>query len=259
MALASATQEILNLVEKKTDRRVEVMPDTSLSVLAKVKMAKGNIPFHLVTYNPNKRGIDYHIAYECGFILRLYENPPEQRYEFAATDVGRKTVTRAVAANKKIKRMGLPDSAIKQVAEQLFNGLMIQLRSVPIGFRIDEWLWTEYPSLREAQTASLTKQQGDNVQSLSADIRTSVPSTVFAGNAAMNAASALFCDRLLGRELFIIPYRSAGFENSGMRLIEILEEVEGDPTHDRDLVDAWGEELELTEWYRWIPITSEVE
>lgn len=259
MTISTTTQEILHLVEQRTDRRVEILPDSSLSVLAKVKMAKGNIPFHLVTYNPNRRGADYTIAYECGYILRLYENPPEERYEFAATDIGRKAVFRALAGNKKIKRMGLPDTAIRQVAEQLFNGLMTQLRSVPIGLRIDDWLWNECPSLRESQTASLTKQQQDNVQSLSADIRTSVPTTVFAANVAMNAAYALLCDRLLGRELFIIPYRSAGFENSGIRLTELLEEVPAEAKHDRELVDAWAEELELNGWYRWIPITAEDE
>lgn len=259
MSLSVATQEILHLVEVRTDKRVELHADTSLSVLAKVKMAKGHIPFHLVTYNPNRRGVDYNIAYECGFILRLYDNPPDERYEFAATDVGRRAVTRALAGNKKIKRMGIPEAGVKQIADQLFNGLMIQLRSVPIGLHIDEWLWNDYPSLHEAQTASFTRQQQDNVQALSADIRTSVPITVFAGNTAMNAAYALFCDRLLNKELFIIPYRSAGFENSGIRLIDLFEEVPSDPTHDRELVDAWGEELELSDWYKWIPIRAEVE
>ena len=48
-----------------------------------------------------------------------------------------------------LKRGGLtaslPESARQQVASQLFDGLMIQLRSYPIGMRIDRWLHDEHP------------------------------------------------------------------------------------------------------------------
>src|SRR5947209_4585398 len=104
MKLLDATLDILNQVEQTTGKRAELIPNPSLPVLATVKMAKGNFPAHIVTYNPNKRGIDYNIAYECGFILRLFQNPPEERYEFAADDDKRKAVRRAFSSNKKIKR-----------------------------------------------------------------------------------------------------------------------------------------------------------
>lgn len=257
MILSAATQEILQLVERKTDRRVELLADASIPVLAKAKMASEALPFHLISYNPNKRGIDYNVAYECGFILRLYENPPEERFAFAAKNSGRQAIYRSLTGNKKIRKMGLAEPAIRQFAEQLYSGLMTQLRSVPIGLRIDSWIRNTYPSLREAQKASIAKQQQDNVQALTSEIKAAIPTTVFAANAAMNAAYALFSDNLLGTELYIVPYRSAGFENSGERLVEILNEIPEDASHDRDLVDAWAEELELQEWYEWIPIASE--
>ena len=54
MAIASATQTILKLVEEETGRPVEVLADPSMLVLAKVTMAKGKAPAHLITYNPAK-------------------------------------------------------------------------------------------------------------------------------------------------------------------------------------------------------------
>ncbi len=259
MQFSAATREILQLVEQKTGKKVELLTNTSLPVLATVKMARGAIPFHLITYNPNKRGIDYNIAYQCGFILRLYENLPSERFEFASKGTGQNLVYRALEGNKKIRKMGLREPAIRQFAEQIFNGLMTQLRSVPVGLRIDKWLWDSYSALRDAQKVSITRQQQDNVQSLSHEIRATVPTTVFAANTAMNAAYALFCDRLLEKELYIIPYRTVGFENSGERLLEIASEVSEDAMFDRQLIDLWGDELEISDWYRWLPIESSEE
>ena len=68
----------------------------------------------------------------------------------------------------------------------------------------------------------------------------------------MNAAFAIFCDRLYGKTGAAIPYRSAGFEKTGRRLLDHLESIPGDPAHDRALVDAWGEDLGLAGWYRWV-------
>ncbi len=253
MALASATQTILKLVEEKTGRPVEVLADPSIRVLAKVKMAKGKAPAHLITYNPTKRGVDYNIAYECGFILRLYENPPEARFEFAGSESGRKEVRRALFDKQHIKRMGLPDTAVKELADQMFDGLMTQLRSLPIGIRIDKWLWDAHPDLRELQEESIMRQQQDNVQALGPQIREISPSDVFFANVAMNSAFAIFFDRLMGKDLYAVPYRSAGFENSGERLLEVEAEIPSEAQYDRDLVDAWAEELEVSDWYQWIP------
>ena len=255
MALSLATQTILKLVEEKTGRPVEVLADPSIRVLAKVKMVKGTAPAHLITYNPTKRGVDYIIAYESGFILRLYENPPEARFEFAGSESGRKAVRRALFEKKQIKRMGLPDTAVRQLADQMFDGLMTQLRSLPIGIRIDRWLWDAHPELREMQKESIMRQQQDNVQTLGPQIRETSPSEVFFANVAMNLAFAIFFDRLIGKDLYAVPYRSAGFEHIGERLLEIEAEIPPEAQHDRDLVDAWAQELRVSDWYQWVPVS----
>jgi len=132
---------------------------------------------------------------------------------------------------------------------------MTQLRSLPIGIRIDKWLWDAHPDLRELQKESIMRQQQDNVQTLGAQIREISPSDVFYANVAMNLAFAIFFDRLIGKDLYAVPYRSAGFENSGERLLEIESEIPPGAQHDRDLVDAWAEELEVSDWYQWISLS----
>jgi hypothetical protein len=49
--------------------------------------------------------------------------------------------------------MELPAPSLRKYADQLFDGLMTQLRSVPIGLRVDAWLAADYSELRELQQA----------------------------------------------------------------------------------------------------------
>ena len=251
------TTAVLRQVEETTDTPVEVITDPSLPTYASIKIARGATTHHILTYNPAKPGVDYHIAYQCGFVLRLFENPPDERYEFAGSTTGREVV-RGLLTNKGgvAKKLRLPKAAVKQLSDQFVDGLLVQLRSYPIGMRIDHWIRETLPTLREAQEASIDRQQRDNAQALNPRIRHMTPTLVFSANASMNAAYAIFCERLLNRSQYMIPYRSLGFEERGRTLLGISDELPSDARHDRALVDAWAKELEVSDWYRWMPLAQ---
>ena len=54
MSLLPATREFLALVETETGYPVRVREDPSLPTLAVVRMARGNVPAHFVTYKPTR-------------------------------------------------------------------------------------------------------------------------------------------------------------------------------------------------------------
>lgn len=251
------TKDILEQVESKTGRPVEILPDSALQTYATIKIAKGPMHAHVLRYNPGKPGVEYHVAYQCGFVLRLYENPPGERFEFAGAISGKKTVRDLLTEKDGIaKRLRLPKAAVEQLTDQFVDGLLIQLRSYPIGMRIDQWISGTYPALQDAQRSSIDRQQRENAQALSPQIRQMAPSLIFSGNASMNAAYALFCDRFLGMSQYVIPYRSVGFEERGRKLLDIWDAIPSDARHDREIVDAWAEELNVSDWYRWVPLNS---
>lgn len=250
------TTDVLKRVEDASGIPVEMTTDPSMSTFARIKIARSPTT-HVLTYNPTKPGVDYHIAYQCGFALRLFENPPDERYEFAGTKSGNEAVQKMLTGQGgAAKKLRLPKAAVKQLAEQLFDGLLVQLRSYPIGMRIDQWIRKTYPALHEAQEASVDRQQRDNAQGLNPQIRQMAPPIIFSGNASMNAAYALFCERLLNRSQYVIPYRSLGFEERGGTLLSVWDELPSDARHDRDLVDSWAEELGVSDWYQWVPFTE---
>lgn len=252
---AESTAEVLERVERESGRPVELYADPGLQTYASVKMARGPAHAHVLTYNPSKPGFDYHVAYQCGFVLRLYENAPGERYEFGGTEAGRSAVRELVTGKGGVaKKLRLPKAAAEQVTDQFFDGIMTQLRSYPIGMRIDQWIGESYPDLRDGQRASVEKQLQENAQALGPRVRQMAPDRIFSGNASMNAAYALFCDRLLSMPRYVVPYRSVGFEQRGRALLDLWDGIPPNASHDRQLVDAWAEDLGVSDWYRWVPV-----
>ncbi len=148
----------------------------------------------------------------------------------------------------------MPETVRADLAQQLVDGLLTQLRSYPIGMRIDQWIHDEFPALDGLQRDAVARQQRDNLSVLQPEARKLAPKPVRDANAAMNAAYAIFCDRVFGKAGYAIPYRSAGYEKRGRALLDIMESIPDDPASDRALVDAWGEELGLADWYQWTPM-----
>lgn len=193
MDLRPETQEILRKVEELTETPVEVVEDANQSHLARITRARGEVPFHLLRVNPSLGEPDYLIVYECGFILRLYNTSPEERREFAGTAQGRTDVERLV--KKAGQTAQLPDAVKADVAQQLLDGLLTQLRSYPIGMRIDSWIHETFPHLDLLQRDAIARQQKDNLAVLQPKIRALAPKPIYDANVSMNAAYATFCDQ----------------------------------------------------------------
>lgn len=232
-----------------------VSEDASLKTLAASRIARGANKIHSISFNPSAVSEpDYLICYQCGFILRLFGIPAGDRVDLAGTVEGRQVVRRLLTApvgpGKKLKLF--PES-ISALCDQLFDGLMTQLRLIPIGFRVDSWIMREYPELAQLQRDMAMRQIKDNLAALSPDIKQIAPKKVYQSNITMSAAFAEFWARHYSDPSLSLPYKAAGFFKAGEELLKILDEVSDEPAADRDLVDAWGDHLSLSGWYRWVP------
>jgi hypothetical protein len=200
---------------------------------------------------------DYLICYQCGFILRLFAVPAAGRVDLASTAEGRQVVQRLLTASDGPgKKLKLPPETIETLRDQLFDGLMTQLRSIPIGFRVDSWIMREYPELLQLQRDMVMRQIKDNLAALSPDLKKIAPKKIYQCNVSMNAAFADFWAKRFSDPSFSVPYKAAGFLKTGQELLVILEEIPDDPSADRDLIDAWMDRLNLDGWYQWVPYQS---
>ena len=172
---------------------------------------------------------DYLIVYECGFILRLYHVPPDERYEFSGSGRGRADLERLLRRAGQTTK--LPETVRADLAQHLVDDLLTQLRSYPIGMRIDKWIHETFPALdglqRDCGHAAATRQP------LRAPTRNprACAQTGPRSQCLDECAYAIFCDRVFGKAGYAIPYRSAGYEKRGRALLEIMESIPEDPAY----------------------------
>lgn len=242
------TLGILQRVETLSGRPVEFKPDSSLTLRATLQLARNGAPAHVLRYRPANEPLDYWVAYQAGYLLRLLELPPDERFDFAATGAAAGQVEELLTTGQPLNDGD--KASTPQFAQMTAHWAMMNLRSYAIGMRIDQWLANDHPELRDLQAAGVDAMQQENLLLLSKRIGSlSIPVPLLAPV----AAYALFADRLLGKAGYAIPYRAAGVLDLGAELLTISDSTSPDAVHDRDLVDAWAAAIGMTGWYAWIP------
>lgn len=248
MRFVAETKAILDQIEALSGRPVRFMEERDLPVLSTMQVARDGASFHVLRYRPSDEPLDYRVAYQAAYTLRLFQCPEDERFDFVPLPEARAAARELVAA-------GLPlseeeESALGPFAAAVADWALLQLRSLPVGMRIDRWIRDTMPVLHSQQEAAIGDVQQQNLEATTKAVgRLTVPRHL----AATNAAHALFADQLLGKEWFAIPYRAMGLTDDGNRLVSLLGEVPADPRHDRQLIDRWADALGMRGWYRWAP------
>lgn len=251
LELRPITREIIRLLEEQSGYQVEVQTDPNLPVIASVRIARGNFPLHLVQYRPSAgEAPDYLICYQCSLALRLFQNLPEKRLDLADTAEGRQKVERLIASHPKLR---LPPQRAAGLRDQLYDGLLLHLRSIPIGLRVSEWLAQHYPELTSAQEAGVRKELDQAQATLRPELKEMMPAKVYDATQVINAAYAIFWAEKWEKDVYVNPYRLYRYERGGRKLLDIWKDLPPGPAFDQELIDAWAAALELQGWYTWIP------
>lgn len=249
--LSKVANSILERVEIETGKSIQFLRDDKLSVLATLQMARNGAEFHILRYKPSNEPLDYFVAFQAGFVLRLFENEKSKRFDFSPAPDAFKQVETLVSAGNSLKPQDL--KVLPEFAKVVAHWALLNLRSLPIGMRIDRWISTEYPELKELQKAGIAVQQQQNMEVLAYQLgKLTVPTTLLGAN----AAYALFADRLLGTESYRVPYEAMGLVNHGRELLQIWDETSTAATSDCELVNRWANASGMTGWCDWIPYCS---
>ena len=252
MPLLPTTEELMKRIESRTGRPLVVEVQTLTgTLLSTSRIARGSDPAHVIRLDPRvQQDADYLVTWECLHVLRLFDIPAEDRFQLSATADGRAEAGRLVATHHKGSNPPIRPDMLSQLANHLYDGLMLQLRSVPIGLRIDAGLRDEYPTLTEQQRRAIVRQLNDGAKVLGPDVTRTVPPKLRRASLAINAAFASFWSRAWNDPTIVVPYRAAGFLVDGETLLHLFDQLSPEPVQDRDLIDAWGKQLGLNGWYR---------
>lgn len=93
MELRETTRTVLAQVEKITGFSAVVVAEGDMPVLSTVSMASPARPSHVIRYHPSiAEQVDYFVTFQCGFVLRHYDVPPEDRRQCGPTESGKYNV-----------------------------------------------------------------------------------------------------------------------------------------------------------------------
>lgn len=257
MSLSDITKQVLKLVEARSGIPVHVETDPNLpaTILAKVVMARGQLALHRVFYRPDSSSPpDYLICQQAGFILRLFDTPPDKRFDFAGSEKADVAVERLVNEHP-VGRM-VPPTGRQQLCQMLRDGLLYHLRSIPLGMRVDQWIATELPSLADLQRQSILRQVQDAVVTLAPQHRQVSPAKIYDATETISAAFAAFWAARLNQPQLALPFKAAGYLQAGQELLAMWEATPDVPENDGSIVDAWAEKLGVADWYRWVPYSA---
>lgn len=88
------TRTIIGLLEERSGYPVQISAEPNLPTIATVRIARGTLPAHLVLYKPSTgENPDYAICWQCVIAMRLFECPPNQRFQIASSRKGEQAVT----------------------------------------------------------------------------------------------------------------------------------------------------------------------
>lgn len=246
--LRPETMDILRRIEALSGRPVEFKPDSSMSIRATLRMARDGAAAHVLQYRPSSEPLDYWVAYQAGYALRMFELPPGHRFDFVGTGEGVEQVATMLTAGQMVAAADLP--VLTQFTERTLQWAMMNLRSYAIGMRIDQWIANSYPALKDMQVRGIDAIQQENVRLLHHRVGNFFIPLPFL---APVAAYAMLADRLLSKTSYAVPYRAAGVLEGGKALLEASDSISSSPDHDCELVDAWAASIGMQGWYSWKP------
>jgi hypothetical protein len=256
LKLREVTRKVISSLEEKSGYLVQVTEEPALPTLATIRIARGNIPAHILSYKPGPKNEspDFAICWQCAFALRMYECPLDQRFLIAGNPEGDKALDAILKAVPGIlEDYHLNKTQFETFKQQFLSGLITHLRSVPIGLRVSERLTLDYPDLLELEPLQVEKELAIAKESLSVRIRESMPAEIYNPTQYINAAYALFWAARLEKPAVVNPFHLNGFDRNGQQLLNIYESVPGDPAHDNELIDRWADYLKIRKWYSWLP------
>ena len=236
MPLFPETDTIIREVERLSGRAVHVQEDPALQVLATVKTARDGAPAHFVRYQPGSQAVNYLIAYQLGFLVRLFSCAPDRRFQVGASSDEK---------NLANERLGL-QTFEEAFASSLVDSIITQLLTVPVGMRVDRRLRSEFPSLIPEQEVAARSQLALHEKALAPEIRSRFPKALVDANTAMNAAFAAFWARELGERRYRLPYSVLGYDSIADELIEAVDHSPDEPEKDRELICRWADLTKLS-------------
>jgi hypothetical protein len=252
LELIKPVHDILDRVVEVSHKKVEFIEKNDTPTFAAIKMARKNMPAHLIFHKKeHNEFVNHLIAHECGHIIRTFLAPAEKRV-MPSTDQETKKIA-FTEMEDDIKGMSsfLSVDKIAQVMNLWYTGTVRQVTNFPPDIMIEKWLYEYYPKLRPYQLESIKKQHSEAIQGLKDSVRQLTPAKIFNASNVMNYAFFRIIGYHIGTN-FLTPYNQTPFVRRGKDLAaytsaNYVDNFDGDIS----MIGYWTDYFNLSKWYRW--------
>lgn len=243
---------VLEEVKNVTGKGIEFVAQENLATYAALKMARNNMPSHLIYYKKEHDEIINHlIVHECGHLFRIFKCPENQRLmPYSDKQIkynALKTIENEIMALTNI----LSEDQITHIIDLWYNGLIRQVTNLPPDIMIEKWIYDQFPTLRPLQFQSLKKQHTESVAGLTETVHRMTPQTILLASNVMNYAFFRILGLHIGQN-FVREYSSTRYIGKGKELASITERYYTD-SHEGDnmMIDKWAAFVNISEWFKW--------
>ncbi len=152
MTLRETTKRIIALLEQRSGNLVHVIENPDLPVISTIRLARGVLPMHVITYKPGvkNKAPNYSINFRCIMSLRMFECPPDDRKVIAGSAQGLASIEDILVRTNDSHPFNIP---LDVLCSRFLMALITHLLSVPLGLRVSQYLSVHHPELLEQEIA----------------------------------------------------------------------------------------------------------
>jgi hypothetical protein len=243
---------VLEEVKNLTGKGIVFIPKDDLSTYAALKMARKNMPSHLIFFKREHDEIINHlIVHECGHLFRIFKCPENRRLMPYSDQQTRRKALKQIESEIMALTSFLSEDKIAQVINLWYDGLIRQVTNFPPDIMIEKWIHDQYPALRPLQLKSLKKQHAESIAGMTETVRRITPPTILFASNVMNYAFFRILGLHIGQN-FVREYSATSYLSKGKELASITEKDYED-SHEGDnlMINKWAAFLYISEWFQW--------
>lgn len=247
-----SAEEIVSDIENRTKKEMVFIERPDLKVRATIKMARKNMSNHFFyAKNFHSEAINHLVVHECAHILRILSAPEKDR--LAPGVKNENIIYYKASIDKSLPKIfkEMPKKTLDIILDLWLNGIIRQLTNLPVDYRIEYWIYNNFPDLRKIQKESVENDLKTSIQSLSKEVKMIVPPLIFEKSYLMNYAYTILIDKLLGTN-YLPYYKNLDNLDAGDKLASLLKTEDRGYNQDIDTINRWAGILNLSNWFTWI-------
>lgn len=249
-------------LENKTGKTIEIRADENIPNAAKLEVAEyRKLGQHRVLYKPDYPAVAHLIMHELIHLELITEARVIHENQLFTTgeQQQQRFMAQSSASRKRLEKSGVDEERINGFMQMLFNGINSQLYNAPIDLFIEQRLYDRYPSLRPLQFLSLLRLNQEAIAGAQSEsARDFSPRFVRDANITLSLTQLFLFRELFGLDL-TGEVKEKRLHKRAERLYQDFLKMRADktPGEEYDLIEWWGEDLELNGLYKLIPEQNE--